>query len=164
MAARPLPNLDAIPIPADVEPGPGWCAMMREMAGHIGARATLAIVERHGGESIYIPADASRNPFLPLIGAQKARALSWVYRRETITIPTARYALARVRRAGVLAAVRAGDITVGDAARVLGIRRDYASKLVNQSDEGTAAQPITRPARDTRQIDMFRSEGWTPVH
>jgi hypothetical protein len=155
MSAQPIPSLSAIPIPADVEPGPGWCAMMREMANHIGARATLMIVERHGGESLYIPADASKNPFLPLIGAQKAKALSWVYRRETITIPTARYALARARRAPILAAARAGDITVGDAARALGVRRDYASKLLNKSDEGTTARPITRPVRDDRQIDMF---------
>lgn len=129
--------------------------MMREMAAHIGARATLSVVDRFGGESLYIPADPTKNPLLPLIGADKARALSWVYRRETLAIPTARYALARVRRAGVLAAVRSGHMTVAEAARVLGVRRDYASKLVNQSDEGLSAAPLVKSADDARQFDMF---------
>jgi len=153
-----LASLDDFPIPSDVAPGPGWSAGMRDMAAHIGAYATLLISERHGGEEVYIPADATRNPFLPLIGGEKARALSWVYRRETLPIPTARTAIARARRAGIIAAARNGRLTVSDAARIMRLRRDYVSKLVNRTDEGAGVPPApigaTR-AVDPRQLDMF---------
>ena len=130
---------------------------MREMATHIGAYEVLLICERFGGQDIYVPADTSKSPFVAVIGHAKAQTLSWVYRREKLAIPTARYALARARRADTLAAVRAGEMTVADMARTLGIRRDYASKLVTQTDEGLGVTPI-RPCRathDPRQIDMF---------
>lgn len=132
---------------------------MREMAEHIGAYETLLISEHFGGREMYVPADAAKSPFRPLIGAAKAKTLSWVYRRDTLAIPTAGYALRRARRACILAAVRAGEVTVADAARMLGIRRDYASKLINQTDEGCEAvpAPIGRARHDPRQLDMFGS-------
>jgi hypothetical protein len=157
MAARPLPEPVELTIPRDVAPGPGWSAQMREMAEHIGAYETLLICDRYGGQEIYIPADASRNPFLPLIGAAKARTLSWVYRRDTLAIPTAGYALRYARRAGLMAALRAGRVTVADAARILSLRRDYVSKLLNQTGEGSDAPPapIGLPRADPRQITIF---------
>lgn len=133
---------------------------MLEMASHIGAYATLLICERFGGRDIYIPADAAKCPFLALIGEEKANCISWVYRRETITVPTARYALSRARRGGVLAAARARKITVAQAARMLGLRRDYVSKLLNKGDEGIGVIRHIAHVReaDPRQIDMFAQE------
>lgn len=130
---------------------------MRDMADCIGAYETLLISDRYGGQEIYIPADATKNPFLPLIGAAKARALSWTYRRITLPVPTAGYALRRARRAGIVAAVRSGDCTVADMARMLGIRRDYASKLVNQTDEGRETLPLLAltPRQDHRQLSLL---------
>lgn len=152
-----LPSIEEFPIPRDVAPGPAWSAGMRDMAAHIGAYPTLLISVQHGGENIYIPADATRNPFLPLIGAEAARALSWVYRRETIAVPTAAYAIARARRGGLVAAVRSGRLTVSDLARIIDVRRDYASKLVNRTDEGATARPAAIGAAkiDPRQLNMF---------
>lgn len=160
MAARALPSIEDMPLPRDVAPGPGWSARMREMADAIGAYDTLLIVERFGGQELYVPADPDKSPFLPLIGREKAKVLSWVYRRERLAVPTAAYALARARRAGVIAAVRVGELTVTDAARVMGVRRDYASKLVNQTDEGAGTVPVQLyPARhDPRQIDLFGAD------
>lgn len=152
-----LPDADDLPVPLDIVAGPGWSAQMVEMAQHIGAYETLMISDRHGGKEFYIPADPEKNPFLDIVGPAKAKVLSWVYRRETIVIPTARYALRLARRGSVLAAVRAGDLTVADAARIMGTRRDYASKLVNQTVEGIGAAPLPRPprAKDPRQLEMF---------
>jgi hypothetical protein len=146
-----------MPIPREVAPGPGWSAQMREMAEHIGAYETLLICDRYGGQEVYIPADATKNPFLPLVGAAKAKALSWAYRRDTLAIPTAGYALRRARRAGIIAAVRAGQVTVAEAAKILGLRRDYASKLINQTEEGreVAPAPIGLPRVDPRQTSIF---------
>jgi hypothetical protein len=154
---RALPSLSDFPIPADVVPGAGWCELMREMADHIGPVTTLMIVEHFKGQNIYVPADAAKSPFLPLIGAEKARVLAWVYRRETLAIPTAAYALARARRGPVMASVRRGDMTVSDAARILGVRRDYASRLLSKTDEGRniAPSPATNARHDPRQGDLF---------
>jgi hypothetical protein len=133
------------------------------MAEHIGAYETLLISDHFGGREFYIPADPEKNPFLPLIGAAKARTLSWVYRRDTLAIPTARYALSRARRGGIIAAVRSGNLTVADAARTLGLRRDYTSKLVNQTDEGRSGSSCAMAARraDDRQITIFDVLGTT---
>ncbi|ARR54775.1 hypothetical protein HY78_15695 [Rhizorhabdus wittichii DC-6] len=129
---------------------------MREMADHIGAYETLVISDRHGGQDIYVPIDATKNPLRPLIGAAKSRTISFVYGRLTLAIPTARYALDRARRATVLAAVRGDILTVTDAARIMGVRRDYASKLVNRTDEGLGVEPPVAARKvDPRQIEMF---------
>lgn len=157
MAERALPSLSEYPIPRDVAPGPGWSARMLEMAEHIGPYETLLIVDRFGGQDVYVPADADKSPFAELIGREKAAALSWAYRRERLAVPTAPYALARARRAAIIAAVRANKLTVSDAARIMGVRRDYASKLINRTDEGQGVVParfLPKP-RDPRQLDMF---------
>lgn len=130
---------------------------MLEMAAHIGAYETLLICESFGGRDVYIPADATKNPFAEIIGMDKANKLSWVYRRETIAVPTARYALGRARRAPIIAAARKRKISVTEAARILKMRRDYVSKIVNGTDEGTEALPLIllQEPTDPRQIDMF---------
>lgn len=160
MGTCAISHLSELPIPQDVRPGRGWCPLMREMADHIGAYDTLVIVEAFGGRKVYVPADASRSPFLPLIGMEKAQTLSWVYRRETLELPTGGYALARARRAGILASVREGSLTVSQAARILGVRRDYASRLIARTDEGRNAAPaqIDQAPRDVRQGDLFLRE------
>jgi len=157
--ARPLPSLEDFPIPRDVAPGKGWSPQMLEMADHIGAYETLLVCDGLGGRDLYVPADAAKSPFLPLIGAAKAKRLSWAFRRETITISRADYALRRARRAGIIASVRSGDLTVADAARIMGVRRDYASRLVNHTDEGVGTCPAfdRRKRHDPRQLDMFEA-------
>jgi hypothetical protein len=119
---------------------------MLEMADHIGPYATLLLVDRFGGMRLYVPADHSkgkvyegRGSVLELIGEEAARQLSAVYRREYVMIPTARFALARARRAPTLAAVRAGRLSGADAARFLRVSRTYLSHLVNHTDEGSGA-------------------------
>lgn len=130
---------------------------MLDIASHIGAYDTLILCEQFGGRDIYVPVDASKNPLREAVGPAKARKLSWVYRRETLAIPTARHALAVARRAPVLASVRAGDLSVAQAARLLHLRRDYVSKLVARTDEGREAPPLPALSRkrDPRQLDMF---------
>lgn len=151
-----LPSIADFPIPRDIAPGPGWSAQMVEMAGHIGAYETLMLCDKLGGQEFYVPVDPAQSPFLPLLGARKAKALTWVYRQCRITIPKADYAIRRARRAGIVAAARAGMMTVSDAARIMGVRRPYASKLVHATDEGIAAAPVSlRKGVDPRQLDMF---------
>lgn len=130
---------------------------MCEMAAHIGAYEVLLICQERGGDEVYIPGDAERNPFRALIGVRKAAILSSVYRRETVAIPTARYAISVARRAPIIAAARAGELTVADLARILRVRRAYASRLVNQTDEGeaTAPAPFRAAQHDPRQMDIF---------
>ena len=43
-----FPPVDQLPIPENVQPGPGWTDQMREMADHIGAYPTMLIVDRYG--------------------------------------------------------------------------------------------------------------------
>lgn len=148
-----------LPIPEDVVPGPGWTEQMVEWANLIGPYATLRLVEAFGGREIYISADPERIRFKDVIGLDAAALISREYRSCRLQIPTAKTALRRARRAGIIAAARKGDLPIAKAARMIGTSRPYMSELVNNSDEGNGAKPFT-PARsvDTRQMDMFGEE------
>lgn len=148
---------DAVAIPTDAKPHASWPPLMLDMAAHIGPYATLCIVDAFAGRQIYIPIDAKLNPFTDIIGSEKAAVLSHVYGCERLEIPTGRNALLRARRQGVIAAIRAGRLTVVEGAAMLRMARRHLSRLVNQSDEGTDAEPVPileRP-RDHRQLEMF---------
>jgi len=134
-AAHHFPLPDQLPIPRDVQVGPGWGAQMREMADHIGPYATLLIVDRWGGQQVYVAADPARNVFRDAIGAAAAETMSRIYGRETLKVPTGKPALAQARRAPIIAAVRAGEMTGAEAAARLRVNRTYISELINQRDE-----------------------------
>ena len=153
-----------LPIPEDVRPGPGWTEQMLEMAEHIGAYATLLLVDRFSGMRIYIPADWTRGKVYEgkgsirdVVGDRAAAKLSEVYRREYLELPVARYAVDRAKRGPIIAAVRSGEMTVSAAARKLGTRRPYVSYLANQTDEGGEAAAIEHRAalRSAGQMDLF---------
>lgn len=147
----------ALPIPDDVQPGPGWSKVMVEMSGLIGARDVLRLCEQYGGQQVYFPVDPGKAPFADVIGQDKAEALGHLFRMTRLTIPTARYAIARAKRAGVIAAVRVRRLTVAEAAAMLHIRRDTVSQLVKCPTEGIGSAKFNPPPRpkDHRQIEMF---------
>ena len=150
-----LPRLDELPIPADVRPGPGWTQQMTEMADHIGAYTTLCIVARYGGTQVYIGRDPARSPFAEVVDAATAAAIADIYGGNRLLVPVGRVAIARARRAVVLAAVRAKRISGADAAKVLGTSRTYLSPLLNETDEGCAMEPAAAVSRFPRQGDLF---------
>ena len=154
-----------LPIPEDASPGPGWTEQMLEMAAHIGPYRTLQLVECFGGSRIYVPQDPTRAKsyasVVDCIGAAAADKLSKIYGREYLEVPTARYAVARAKRAPLLAEVRAGRVTVSDAARRLKSSRPYVSYLINDTDEGkrrAGSIPLPPPERDPAQIELFGEE------
>jgi hypothetical protein len=156
--ARPC-NLrpEDVPIPRDVKAHPKWPPMMLEMAAHIGAYATLLIVEAFAGQDVYVPRNPSTSPFVDIVGRDKAEILSHVYGCEKLPIPTGRNALLHARRQTVIAAIRAGTMGVGEGAALMRMRRSHMSHLVNKTREGTSAEPVAlliRP-RDTRQLELF---------
>lgn len=152
-ATRP----EQLPIPEDARPHKSWPPLMLDMAAHIGAYATLRIVDAFAGQYIYVPIDPSRSPFADVVGSERAATLAQVYGRERLPIPSGRNALMRARRAGVIALVRSGRMTVSEAAARLRMPVRHLSTLINKTDEGTDAEPallLERP-RDARQLDMF---------
>jgi hypothetical protein len=83
------------------------------------------------------------------VGEEAARILSRVYRRERIVIPTAKAALRAARRASALARVRQGELSISEAARLVGSLRSYVSYLINHTDEGLpVATPISSLAAE----------------
>jgi len=149
-------RLEDLPIPHDVAMTGRWPAQLVEMADHIGAYHAMRIVERFGGQQIYVSADPERNCLREVLDARLTRIMSHVYGRQEIEVPVARAALMEARRAPVIASVRNGDMTVAEAARILGTARTYVSQLVNRSREAAVAEPLRRPSlRDPRQIEMF---------
>ena len=130
---------------------------MVEMAAHIGAYEVLRLCEVYGGQQVYFPVDPANAPLVEILGGAKAKRLCKAFQRERITIPTARHALSIARRASVIAAARAGDLSVAAAAAKLGLRRDTVSTLIRSSDEGFGLLPETaRPDRgQPRQIELF---------
>lgn len=159
MSAPPISTpIAALPIPPGAQPGPGWTEQMIEMAAHVGADATLAIVDAFAGQRVYISADPARSPFAGVVSDDVMRTIAHVYGNAKFQIPTAKTALARARRAPILAAVRAGSMTMPEAVAALGTSRTYLAHLLNETEEGagvTPAVPARRRVVDPRQIDMF---------
>lgn len=152
-----LPSLDDLPIPDDVQADQGWSQLLLEIASHIGARAALAVVEAFGGDNIYVSKDAARSPFHGVIDAEKVARFAYAFGGTRLDIPTGAAEIRRAKRAGLIAAVRAGKMTAADAARIMRISRSYMSHLVNATEEGTGnVQPVLLVHRtDTRQLDLF---------
>jgi hypothetical protein len=156
-AATTRAELHDLPIPTDVRAGKGWTSVMLEMAAHIGEYATLQIVDVFGGTDPYIPLDPSLSPFTDLIGKDKAEIMSSIYGRTVLQVPVAGEALRNARRAGVLAAIRAKQMTLTEAARIRGVgSRSYISHLVNHTRDGEGAIPVVQAkTADPRQMVMF---------
>ncbi len=155
---HPDMKLADLPIPETVTVTDKWPEQMQEMAAHIGPYHTLRIIERFGGQQVYIASDPEKNLFRVILDASLTRTMSQIYGRSEMELPTGKGALNEAKRAPVLASVRNGDMTVREAARILASARSYISRLVNQSEEGQSAQPLRRPGKhDPRQIDMFET-------
>ncbi len=163
VAYFPGMRLEDLPIPRDVAATMRWPDQLVEMADHIGAFHALRVVERFGGQKIYVAADPERNCLRDILDARLTRIMSHVYGRQEIDLPVARHALTEARRAPVIASVRNGDMTVAEAARILGTARTYVSQLVNRSQEAEGAAPLRRPSlRAPRQIEMFAPSDGKP--
>ena len=154
-----------LPIPDDARRDAGWGGQMLELADHLneaglpGDRLALLVVERFGGQQIYIPLDPDKNPLRDVLGNEGAQLVTSVYAPARIDLPTGAAELRRARRAGVIACVRAGTMTINEAVRLTGTSRTYMSNLVNHSNEGKDIDCPPRLARakpsDPRQIPMF---------
>lgn len=152
-----LPRLHDLPIPDDVQPDKRWSPLMLEMAAHIGPAATLRFCEHFGGRELRVSHRADRHQFGAVLTDEQGAAFAHAFGRERINVPVATQAILAARRAGVLAAVRASRLTVGEAAVICRTPRRYISDLLNHSDEGTDAMPVVAPSspRDPRQLDLL---------
>jgi len=152
-----LPSIDTLPIPDDARPDRSWSQRMLEMAAHIGARPTLAIVEAFGGDYLYISKDPARSPLSGILDTDAINKFTFAYGGTMVAIPTGAAAIRKAKRAGLIAAVRAGKISAADAARIMRMSRTYVSHLINATDEGTDAVPAVQlpSVTDTRQMDLF---------
>lgn len=141
------PCLHDLPIPQDVQPSHYWTDVMRELADHIGPYATMLLVDALGGTDPCIPRTTENSRYAPIIGEEKAKILHDIYGRERLQLPVASGALRHARRAGVIAAIRAGTLSLTEAAAIRGMgSRSYISHLVNHTDEGSGLRPLaTRP-------------------
>jgi hypothetical protein len=150
-------TIDDLPIPTDVRETTRWTEQMREMAAHIGPYRTLLVIDSLGGQVIDIPSDPAANRLASVIGDEGAAIMSRIYGGNRLTVPVGRAALNEARRAGVVAAVRAKQITASEGAMIARTSRSYFSFLVNSTVEGQEAEPyIPRRSRhDPRQIEMF---------
>jgi len=159
LAYFPGMKLEDLPIPRDVRVTRSWPIQLVELADHIGAYHALLVVERFGGQKIYISADPERNCLREVLDDRLTRIMSHVYGCQDVEMPVARAALLEARRAPIIASVRNGDMTVAEASRILHSARSYISRLVNRSQEAIDAEPLRRSrVRDPRQIEMF--EPW----
>ena len=153
-------TLADLPIPADVKPTHKWPAQLVEISDVIGPCAALRLIDRFGGQQVRVPKDPERSPFREVLDARQVKIMAQIYGNDRLELPVARAALDEARRAPILASVRNGDMTVREAAKIIGTARTYVAQLVNRSDEACDAQPLRRPKRgDDRQIEMFANSG-----
>jgi hypothetical protein len=161
LAALPpeRPPLSALPIPEDAGVTSCWSHTLREMADHIGANTVLQLIDRFGGQKIYVPVKAEGWFIADLIGADKAEIFCHIYQREDLELPVGTAELFAARATPILAAVRAKEMTYTEAAWLLHTSRKHVSHLVNQSARFANLPPFTRTARnDPRQLFMFEGE------
>ncbi|ARR54776.1 hypothetical protein HY78_15700 [Rhizorhabdus wittichii DC-6] len=120
---------------------------MRELAEYIGAANVLLLCDRFGGQAIYIPARRPSKPHhvAKLIGEDAFQILIEKFASCRLQIATAHAAIRRAKRASVIAAARAGQISISTAAIIIGSSRPYTSELVNNSTEGFAINPGPLP-------------------
>lgn len=152
-----LPRLADLPIPDDVRPDRSWSELMLHMAAHIGPRATLALCDRHGGRVLAVSPNTVERLADVLTPVERTN-FAHAFAGERLSIPVASRPILHAKRAGIVAAVRAGRLTGADAAVICRTPRRHISKLVNQTQEGSDAAPIVplpQRAHDPRQLDMF---------
>lgn len=153
-------TLADLPLPAEPRVDESWTRQMREWADAMGPLAVLRLVDALGGQPLYVPKVAEGTKLEVVIGLAAAEALSGLAGGDSVTVPTAKAALLRARRAGIIAAIRTGDMTIADGSRLLGTSRNYLSYLVRQTDEGADAEPLRSNRRvDPRQHDLFDRDG-----
>ena len=163
--AREGPAEGDLAIPRDSQPNRYWTDSMHEMASHIGAYATLQIVDCFGGLELYVPIDPQKCAAFELIGAEKTAVLCNIYRTEFINVPVAASAMRYAKSQPVIAAVRNKSITLTDAVQILkrgGIKtsRRYLCGLLSATDQGMAAVPWQKKRiPDARQLVMFDLDG-----
>lgn len=131
-------------LPISLSKRDGWTEQLIELAVHIGVESALGLVERYGGQSIYISRRPRRPSVEDAIGTAAAERLRQVYTCERVALPNARYLLARRSRAAVVAQARAGSIGIAEAARAVGTSRTYMSHLVHHTNEGLEDDPVLR--------------------
>ena len=154
--ASNLPELriEELPIPADAQPDHTWTGQMMSIARLIGPYATLLLVDRFGGQQIYVPATfRGDHKIARAIGLVAARELAREYGNCRVTLPTAKAAIARAKRGPIIAAVRRKEMNAVTAARILRTSRNYVAGLVNNTDEGGKA--LATPTPQPRQMDLL---------
>lgn len=138
-------TFEDLPIPPDARVHECWPPLLSEMADHIGAYDTLRVVEAFPGREVYIPINPENSPFRGLLGDETVKVMSHVYGRERLPIPVGSDTLLHAKRQGVIAAIRAGRLSVVRGAAILRMARRHLSRLVNQTDEGFGYAPIELP-------------------
>lgn len=149
---RPDPR--ALPIPEDSPVTDAWPPLMRELAAHIGPHAVLQLVDRFGGLDLYVPVEPYGWHVAKVIGADKAAILSRVCGRESLPLPVGDYPLDQARRAPVLARVRAGTLTLTEAAWILRLKRRTVWHFVHKTDEGSGIDPKGLPPLPPRHRQL----------
>ena len=150
-------RLRDLPLPAKPTVDGSWTRQMREWVPAIGELAVLRLVDALGGQMVYVPKDGEQSRLAQVLGDEAAAAFSVAHGGEHLQIPLGETALARARRAPVIAAIRAKELTINEAVPILRMTRTTLSHLVNHSDEGADTQPLRTNRRlDPRQDDLFR--------
>lgn len=143
-----LLRIDDLPIPEDATIGVGWSPFMVELADHIGAYATLKLLDALGGESIRVSGtEAQRELFAAAIGAEKAAAFQSAFKGCKLDLPVARDAIVRAKSKPVLQAVAQEKLNTVDAARILRVARTRIWTLLNEPSRATAARLNRRTDR-----------------
>ena len=104
--------------------------------------------------------DPEKNRMRDIIGPEKTAIMSRIYSGNKFSVPVARDALNEARRGPILAAIRAGTLTISEAVPILRLKRATISQLLNHTDEGLEDRAWAQlPDRkvDPRQLDMFGS-------
>lgn len=154
--ARPSrrPGIHDLPIPDDVQVDATWSKIMIELADFLGPRDALRICDLIGGIHIRrVP----RNPradarLVERLGPDLARRFCEAFAGATLDVPTGAKTLKRVRIRPILQKIRAGEMSIMEAALLTRLPRVCISGFLAK---GYDLAPGELPKRDDRQMNLF---------
>jgi len=116
-----------------------------ELLALLGEEAFVALVERHGGEKIFVPSVRDSAELVATLGAEAAAKLQRVHGGNKVNIPLARALRARKYR---------GDgMSDREIARALGMTVSGVERLFRRMPDRPARRGKRKP--DPRQMRLF---------
>lgn len=150
-----LPRISDLAVAEPVEIGLCWTPLMMEIAAHIGAKATLDLLDVVGGQHFRISRGVVQRRFSLIIGDEAAQQFCDAFAGEKLDLPVARHAIFRAKASPLLNRVKRGRTTIAQASIILEAQRSRVHSLLQEKFAPVYDDVIPEP----RLFTLLREAG-----